>query len=65
MTNETELSLLQKIEHQLRNNKDTLLTDLIPDNCNCAKGKMKRVFRCPEAFTINSLLEQLDRVRSS
>jgi hypothetical protein len=60
-----EVSIYREIEQLLKTAKDSLLTDIVPSNCNCKTETTKRVFRCPEAFKINMLLEQLEKLRQT
>jgi hypothetical protein len=60
---ELELKVYREIEQTLRENRDTLLTDIVIEKCNCSSPKTKRAFRCPGAFKINMMLENLDSMR--
>lgn len=60
---ETEIQLLREIEKHLRNSLDTLLKDIVPENCNCSKNPVKKVFRCPDAFHIAMQLEKLENLK--
>lgn len=62
-TEHAELAVYRELEQLLKTAKDSLLTDVVPEKCNCNNGSTKRVFRCPEAFKINMLLEQLEAIR--
>lgn len=60
--NETETEMLLEIERMLREDKNALLMEVVPHDCGCA-NKTKRVFRCPNAFKINMLLDKIDKAR--
>lgn len=62
---EKELPIYRQIEQLLKENRDSLLTDVVPSKCNCSHGVTNRVFRCPGAFQINMLLESLNQIRLS
>lgn len=60
---EQEIVIYRQIEQVLKENRDALLTELVPENCNCKEKRMRRTFRCPGAFQINMLLESLEQLR--
>jgi len=62
--NEREFILMKELVYFLRDNKDALLMETKPSDCNCNKGKTIKTFRNSEAFNLNMLLEKVLKFKS-